>query len=645
VVLALGPTVAQQPSPADATGTGAISGVVADGAAKRPLAGVSVVLTSVSSGRPYSSGTVTDSRGRFVLRGVPAGAKYVLRTAKSGYADGSLAQREAGSGTLVSAMIGKGEWVPNANITMWPLGTISGTVVDERGEPVVNVPVRALLQVPVAGVLHPVAGPIASTDDRGFYEITGLSQGTYFVGVMSVQAAFASSISPGALTGGRPGLLRTVASTVDVGAWRLIVGNYPVPPPPVAGRWQAYPALFYPNARSLADATPLGVAPGQQRTGVDFVLQPVPAATVSGRLTGPPDAVAGRLLRLLPDGSDGLGAGSEQATTIAGPKGEFSFINVPSGTYVLETRQAVSEFTLGTTSATGARGPASTPGFVPSTGTSQPVSARQGINLVTRIPTRHDQYGGRLQLTVGSEDVSGVTLPLRSLATINGRFVCDEGLPGPCHGFPAAEPATGDPALAPAVQSGAAAEREAALVTLGLVSPSGPAAAPGTFSIAGIPDGEYFIRRPDPAVVIKSVVVGGVDHTDRPITVSSANIDDMVVTLTSRTASISGRVRDARGVDMIEGAVVVFPTDTTLWTRFGFNPPRIKAASFFGAAGYRLAGLPAGEYYVVASDVSLAHVWQDPRFFPAAAASAARVSLNWGTTATLDLTLREVAIK
>ena len=647
VVLAIGLPRAQQLPPGDATGTGAISGVVTDGVAKRPLAEATVVLTSVTSGRLHSS-TLTDSEGRFVFRDVPAGASYVLRAGKPGYADGSLAQREARSSTLSSlapVTIGKGEVVPNANITMWPLGTIRGTVVDERGEPVVNVRVRVLLRTAVAGALHSVAGPIANTDDRGFYEISGLSEGSYFVGVMSVQATLPSSISQSALTGDRSGLISAFASAEDVGPWRLLVGNYPVPPPSVTGRRQVYPALFHPNARSLGDAAPVGVAPGQQRTGVDFVLRPVPAVTVSGQLTGPRDAVAGRLLRLLPEGSEELGAGSEQATTIAGPNGEFSFLNVPSGTYILETRSAVSEFTLAMASATSARGPAPTPGFVPHSGASQPISARQGINFVTRISTRNDQYGGRLQLTVTSEDLSGVTVPVRSLATINGRFVCDEGLPGPCHDYPAAEPATGDPTLAPAAQSGSAAERQAALAALGLVSRSAPAAAPGTFSIAGLQEGQYFIRLPDRSVAIKSVVVGGIDHTYHPITVSSADINDVVVTLTSRSASLSGRVRDARGVDMIEGAVVVFPTETTQWTRFGFNPPRIRIVPFFGATGYRLTGLPAGDYYVIAGDVSLADVWQDPRFFPVAAAAGTRVSLNWGAAATLDLTSREVTIK
>jgi hypothetical protein len=354
------------------------------------------------------------------------------------------------------------------------------------------------------------------------------------------------ALSPDALTGGRSGLISAFESAVDVGPWRLIVGNSPVPPPPLAGRRQVYPALFYPNARSLAGAAPLDVSPGQQRTGIDFVWQPTPAAPVSGRLTGPPDAIANCLLRLLPEGSEGLGAGSEQATTIAGPTGEFTFIDVPAGAYTLDTRSAVSEFTRAGAIAPGARGAAPTPGFVPRMLTSQLVSAGQGIDLVTRTSTRDDLYGGRLQLTVGADDLSGVIVPVRSFATISGSFVCDEELPAPCHGYPAAEPATGDPALASAAPSGPAAERQAVLAARGLLQ-SGPAAPPGTFSIAGLPEGQYFIRLPDQPVVIKSVAVGGIDQTDRPLTVSSADISDVVVTLTGRTAAIAGRVRDARG--------------------------------------------------------------------------------------------------
>ena len=67
--------------------------------------------------------------------------------------------------------------------------------------------------------------------------------------------------------------------------------------------------------------------------------------------------------------------------------------------------------------------------------------------------------------------------------------------------------------------------------------------------------------------------------------------------------------------------------------------------SFFGDDGFELTGLPKGDYYLVAVDPALAEAWKDPRFFPAAAGAATRVSLDWGTSLTQDLTLQEVTLR
>jgi len=74
-------------------------------------------------------------------------------------------------------------------------------------------------------------------------------------------------------------------------------------------------------------------------------LQPVPAVKVSGRLDG--GDASSLLLRLMPAGSEQLGAGSEAATTIVERDGSFTFLNVPSGQYTLLAQAVFGELTSG----------------------------------------------------------------------------------------------------------------------------------------------------------------------------------------------------------------------------------------------------------------------------------------------------------
>src|SRR6185295_5538403 len=97
----------------------------------------------------------------------------------------------------------------------------------------------------------------------------------------------------------------------------------------------AYPAAFYPGATKPADAAPIELKASEDRSGIDFQLQPVRTARVSGAVQGPADAIGNLLLRLIPLGAEELGQGSEAATTVTLADGRFTFFDVPAGSYVL----------------------------------------------------------------------------------------------------------------------------------------------------------------------------------------------------------------------------------------------------------------------------------------------------------------------
>lgn len=598
--------------------TGAISGAVTDGSTGRGIGGVVVSLSGVEA----TVGTVTDSLGRFAFVQLPPGQQYVLTATKSGYVPGGLARRNSNA-LPAPFSLDEGEWIADANVVMLLPGSISGTILDELGEPIVDISVRVLTRIPIAGTTHWATGTVARTDDRGFYRIGGLLPGSYIVNVPSAQGSVPVGTSQASILGFSAATAMTkplpATAAVEVEKSLLLVGRYATPPP---GKRLAYPMMFYPAARTLAEAVPVELRASEERRGIDLVLNPVTSVRVTGRVIGPADAVAGLVVRLLHRGAEAIGVGGEAATALVDADGAFMFIGVPAGQYVLDARTSFSELNIASPAALPA-----TPGFVQQQYSEFLPWLADTLNGSFR--TRYsstDGYVARVPLTVGSTDVSDVVAPLRQGGTLRGRIVRDDGAPLPKLVSARVEPATGNPDLGGAMPE--------------------PTRTPETFVIRGLLTGEYFLRVSAGNLRVKSIGAPTGDFTNRPFEADvGLEINDVVVTLTEKAASVSGVVRDHRGTTLRNGAVIIFPVARTQWQHFGIRPPGIRSVAFFGSRGYRLEGLPAGEYFVIALDHSMRDAWQEPQFFAKAAPLAARVTLSWGGTAVQDLVLQQVTLR
>ena len=605
------------------TRTAAISGVVVDGVTGRAVAGVAVTLSNAAL--PSAIGTVTDSKGRFVFQNLPASERCTLTATKPGYSSGSL-PRKSGLIFTTGIALTEGEWIADARLVIWRPGAISGRVVDDNGEPLVDVPVRALTRIPIAGAEHWATGPTVRTDDRGIYRLPGLARGQYIVTVPSVLSSVPHGTSAAAIAG-RPAnqflpfaAAPAVAGTAVDDAF-LVYGPYAAASPATG---LAYPIAFHPGGGSLSEAVPVDLGDSEEKGGFDFVLRPVPAVRVSGRITGAAD-VAGRvMLRLLPEGVETLGAGSEQATALAGSDGRFMMPRVPAGRYVLEASTSVSGV------ATMGGRPVQTPGM----------SGQLSFQTVSSLPGdmgdpssgalwsyttgERGGYSARLPLTVGATDVSNIEIALDRGASISGRVATEGGAPLPNRLIVSVDPATGDPRLVVPFHVQQRVNSD------------------GTFTIDGLRPGEYFLRVSSP---IKSVLAGD-DRTNRPLRIDAGtDTTNVLITLDSRVAELRGSVRDSKGVTVREAAVILFPAERQLWSNFGLRPTRFRSATFFGDHGYRLTYLPAGEYLAIAVDAGQQLAWQDPRFLTAASALATRVTLDWGAKSVQDLALQQVVVK
>jgi hypothetical protein len=606
------------------TGTGAITGTVTEVGSERPVSGAIVTLEERrpgSAGRVRAYSQATTGKGRFAFLDLPPADTYFLTATKPGYLDGGYGRLDP-RGPSTPVTLQDGQWLADVRVTMPRPGSISGTVVDERGEPIVGAYVRVLSHVPIAGRPQWLAGPVARTDDRGAYRIPGLGPGAYLVSVPSVQATLPASATikpPGAAAGTSLEDLRSMDEAARAekllvnagGGQQLVVGRYAVPPPPGPdGQRTAYPVVFYPNAPNPAGAAPVEIRLSEDRSGIDFQLQPVRTARVSGVLQGPPDAIDNFLLRLIPVGLEELGQGSEAATTVSTADGRFAFLDVPHGTYVLDARHSLLELTYASTASASTAVPAPVPFPTRQAASADISGAPAGVQSASLRDWAEVSYWGQLRIEVSGPAVEDVVLPLRRPATLSGRIVWAPGAKPPSNApRPTLEPADGRRSL-------------------GLLSVMGfRSGNDSTFSIEGLMAGEYFLRIR--AATVESIIWDGQDYTERPFDASPGrDISGVVVTLSNASSSISGIVRDGVTPLTSGAAVIAFPVDSEGWSNYGFNPRRLASVLTTSDGRYHVSGLPAGEYYLVAVPVSQEKAWLDPAFLAAHSSRASRVRLE-----------------
>jgi hypothetical protein len=604
-------------------GTGAISGVITDAISGAPVpdATVSISVGTVRTAVARTTREVTDSRGRFLFTKLAANDDYHLVASAPGYFDARYGQSSLRDANAPIAL-GDGQWFSAANIGLWKGGAVSGTVSDERGEPVVGVYVHVLLQTFVSGTKQLASGPLTMTDDRGAYRIAGLGPGTYLVSVPSVAAS-----APAA---GKAIISQTTPYAVfdaDAAA-RLALSKYPIPPPPHDGRHWAYPPVYAPSAVSPADATVITLNPGDSRTSVDITLVPSPAVTIAGHVDAPDDALSALTLRLLPAAFDGLGLGSETATALVGADGAFTFLNVPSGSYVIDSRPTSLEFVynLGGPSPRLPLGPGIN-GFSSTVNTVD--GAPPGVQYGSMTAGPGAPFWAREPVTVGGTDVTGLVLTLKHGVSISGHFTRE----------------TKDASKSPATfrMYGPRAEPASGNLATGMARSNQIPEDPDALELQGIVPGLYVLRFfAPPGSLVKSIKSNGEDFTYRPIDLTDGrDLINVQVTYTDDLPTVNGAVR-IQDNTIKHVTVITFPVEPDQWSNYGLTPVRIKTTSPNAQGQFHLTSLPEGDYFAIALPSAEADGWSDPAFLKRAAQSATRISLKWGQTTSVDLTATHI---
>src|SRR5688572_13360938 len=259
--------------------TGMIVGQVVDAATGTPVDEAIVRLTMpkyLESLPTTPKGRVmADDEGRFFFADLPPGEYYIQAT-KDGYAPGAYGQRQAsGQNQLLS--LGEGERRTDVTLRVWKYAVIGGTVVDEAGEPVVGVAVRALLKDVVAGRTGygsaPWLVPTTTTDDRGMFRLARLAPATYVIVAPSTHTTMPAAVMEAPDAALRSELFFAGVTEVaplgqprtqQMGDFALLTANSVLTPPPAspAGRMEVYRTTFYPAATTADAATPIALEAG-----------------------------------------------------------------------------------------------------------------------------------------------------------------------------------------------------------------------------------------------------------------------------------------------------------------------------------------------------------------------------------------------
>lgn len=641
-VIALGAPPLQQPTTPPPP-TGLIVGRVVDGSSGRPIAGVVVAIDGGGASIPGSQSrprALTNGSGQFVFRKLAKGT-YHLTATRVGYVDAQYGQRRPG-GSSSSVPLDEGQRVGDVVMPMWKYAVVTGTVVDEAGEPVIGVAVRPFRRQFISGKLRIVPGNTASTnasttDDRGMYRLS-LIPGDYIIAFVAREASMPTGTAD-LLRGGPstsdpkiddimnerfalgimaiPGAGSTSGIQVG-GLLRDLPQAAPVPPPgSEAGPLFVYPTQFYPGVPSARRARAMTLGSGDTRDGVDFTLRPVRTSRVSGAVVGLDGPLANVGVRLVPANDDEV-PDLNTSVTMTGPGGEFTLLGVPSGQYMLRVVRVprVPESNSGTTT-------------MIQVGSSTVVSSVSGTSGGPPRPIPDDPtQAGEVPIAVADADVTDVLVTLQRAPRVTGRFEFDG-----THERPDATALTHI-----AIMLDRADGLTSSTALGGIPFPAGRADESGHFKTYGVPPGRYIVRVPAGPVdwSVRSISSDGRDLTDVPVDLRGGDLTNVVVTFTDHPTKLSGIVRTGKGSPDPDALVVVFSADAFATTDAS-APRRTRSVRPERNGSYSITGLPSGDYYVAAIHEETVAQWQDPQTLEELSRGAAQVRLGDGDTRTQDL--------
>jgi hypothetical protein len=339
-------------------------------------------------------------------------------------------------------------------------------------------------------------------------------------------------------------------------------------------------------------AVPVG--PGETFSGISFYLRPQPTVSIGGVVISSDGPVGNQLIRLVPDSGEDFGAGFETAATVTDLDGSFSLTGVLPGSYVIDARSGPSAYAL---------------------------SPTNELRPAAQSRSGSPALWSRTPISVLTADVDNLTVVMSESTTLVGSVTFDGRRPRPT-----------------------AEEMSEVRVTLHPVAggragtPDGQPDASGSFEIPGVlPDAYHVGVVPPPGWFVDAITGGGEDLTDVPLDTRTGGAVVLAVTFSDHAGELSGTVRTRRGLVVPTATVIVFPSNSET-----LHPLRARAVRADGSGIFRIGGLPAGEYSVVALEEVDAGGWQEPYLLTRLRTVATSLTLRPGEVRGQDLRLASV---
>ena len=258
LLLTAHPAPAQSSAPAAATYR--IAGTVVAEGSGQPLQRATVHILQSGNFKPVQE-TTSDEYGHFAFTEVPAG-KFILNGSAPGYL---VTDYDAHDTFTTGIVTGAGLDTESLVLKLKPLGTLTGTILDESGEPVERANVRLFRQSHSFGDSRIVAANAGTTNDLGHFEISRLAPGNYLLAVTATPwyAVHPPPPQQRQNQGMGFGFADSVDPSLDV----------------------AYPTTYYPGTTDSNEATPILIRGGPADISLRLAAQP--ALSISFPFTPP----------------------------------------------------------------------------------------------------------------------------------------------------------------------------------------------------------------------------------------------------------------------------------------------------------------------------------------------------------------------
>jgi protocatechuate 3,4-dioxygenase beta subunit len=496
--------------------------------------------------------------------------RYMVSASKAAYLTSTHGSSRPGR-PGTAVVVAPGQAVEDVRFSLVRGAALSGTIRDESGNPASNLVVVVAPAGTATTVSPALPGQPSGTDS------------TRTVITDNTGAYRAFGLSPGS----------------------YVVGALPTAPAYAArmagdgdrGPRYSYGPIFYPGTPSAHDATAIPVRAGDEREGLDFQFALVPTVTVHGTAYWPGgQPAAGVSLALRPLGPPLPPRLIRSGSAKTEPDGQFGFGDVAPGRYQLRA--------FGSTSS--------------------------GL-----------QAWATAEVAVGGGQVTGLTLTLQPAMSFSGRISLDgSDAPPPVRIMlqDASSAATAQP------EPATAAERtlQRLLTLTGAVAGSALATSrpDGTFEVTGIPPGRLQLSASVPALGgrawLESAIANGRDLLDMPLDfgTSLGDVKDAVLTLTTATTALSGRLETAAGLPASDYYVILFSADRAHWFPGARRTRAVRPAS---DGSFAVGQLPAGAYLFAAVTDAYPDEWQHAAFLEQLAPFSVPVTVKAGETTTQNL--------